>query len=335
MVETVATTAFDPQRGTLPVLEIVPIDELSIDPSYQRSVDNKASRKLIRDIAQHWHWGLCQPLVVSARDEGASLFVIDGQHRLEAARLRGDIDALPCVLVECDGAEEEAASFVQLNQHRRPLNAIELFRAAIASGEEEAAAIMQAMTTAGLTIAPHLTSVAWKPGMVGNIAGIQTAWRRHGPEVTLQALRILGRAFDGEVIQFAGTIFPGIVAICAGGQAEGLVALLRARGQGHWRALVLRARADDPKLSFGRASALVIKRELDVAHGRPPPPQPVTVRVPAPVMQPVLPPLSFSPDHRFPDGKAWCDQCDARVNKGTAESCRDRHCSMRRANAQG
>jgi hypothetical protein len=325
------TSTFDPQRGVIPTLEVVPIEELSIDPSYQRSIENRASQKLIREIAQRWHWGLCQPLVVSARDEGASLFVIDGQHRLEAARLRGDIDALPCVLVECDGAEEKAASFVQLNQHRRPLSALELFRAAIASGEEEAIAIAQAITAAGLSIAPHLTSVAWKPGMVGNIGGIERAWRRHGPEVTVQALRILARAFDGEVIQYAGTIFPGIVAVCANGDAVGLVSLLRHRGQSQWRGLILRARADDPKLSFGRASALVLKRELDIANGRSP--QPVTPAPPPPLAVPsqaAPQPFTFKPDRLVPDGKAWCDQCEMRVTKTEAETCKSRFCSLRK-----
>lgn len=329
MVETVAATTFEPQRGTVPVLEIVPIDELSIDPSYQRSIENRASQKLIREIAQRWHWGLCQPLVVSARDDGASLFVIDGQHRLEAARLRGDIQALPCVLVECDGAEEEAASFVQLNQNRRPLTALELFRAAIASGQEEAIAVAQAITSAGLTIAPHLTSVAWRPGMIGNIGGIERAWRQYGPEITIQALRILARAFDGEVIHYAGTIFPGIVAVCANGDAAGLVSLLRRRGQSQWRGLILRARADDPKLSFGRASALVLSRELDIANGRMP--QKV-VAPPPPVSLPAAPqPFTFKPDRLVPDGKAWCEQCEMRITKPEADSCKSRFCSLRKA----
>lgn len=333
MVETVAPTSFEPQRGTVPVLEIVPIDELSIDPSYQRSIENRASQKLIREIAQRWHWGLCQPLVVSARDEGASLFVIDGQHRLEAARLRGDIDALPCVLVECDGAEEEAASFVQLNQNRRPLTALELFRAAIASGEEEAIAIAQAITAAGLSIAPHLTSVAWRPGMIGNIGGIERAWRQYGPEITVQALRILASAFDGEVIHYAGTIFPGIVALCANGDTAGLVSLLRRRGQSHWRGLILRARADDPKLSYGRASAQVLKRELDLVYGR----VPETITAPPPPAPPPAAPqpFTFKPDRLVPDGKAWCEQCEMRITKPEADSCKSRFCSLRKANAQG
>lgn len=330
MAETVATSPFEAQRGTMPGLEYVPIDELSIDPAYQRSVENRASQKLIQEIARRWHWGLCQPLVVSARDEGASLFVIDGQHRLEAARLRGDIAELPCVLMDCDSPEQEAAAFVELNQRRRPLTALELFRAALAGGEDEAKAIAEAMEEAGLTLAPHLTTVAWKPGMVGNIGGIQSSWRRYGPTVTLQALRILARAFDGEVIQYAGTLFPGIAAICANGDVHGLVTLLRGRAQSEWRGLILRARADDAKLSFGRASALVLQRELDSMRGtmaqKVTPP---TVRV-----QPATPtPIIFKPDGAVPDGKAWCDQCDARVSKGAAEGCRDRHCSLRRANA--
>lgn len=318
---------FGAPRGVMPTLEIVPIDELSIDPAYQRSIENRASQRLIRDIAQNWHWGLCQPLVVSARDDGLSLFVIDGQHRLEAARLRGDIAELPCVLMECEGAEEEAASFVQLNQNRRPLTALEIFRAALASGQEEAKGIAGAIEAAGLSIAPHLTSVAWKPGMVGNIGGIQAAWRRHGPTVTLQALRILSRAFDGQVIQFAGTIFPGIVAICANGEAAGLTALLRASPQSHWRGLILRARADDPKLSFGRASAKVLQCALNDSLGLPQqgPAAPKPSFVPAPA-------LAFKPDLVAPDGKAWCNQCDARVTAKEAAACHDRHCSMRKLN---
>jgi hypothetical protein len=52
-----------------------------------------ASQALIRQIARHWDWDLCLPLVVSRRADG-SLYVIDGQHRLAAARIRGDIDHL-------------------------------------------------------------------------------------------------------------------------------------------------------------------------------------------------------------------------------------------------
>jgi ParB-like chromosome segregation protein Spo0J len=67
-----------------------------------------------------WDWSLCQPLAVAKRDDGG-LMVVDGQHRLEAARLRGDIEDLPCVVTAYRNAGDEAAAFVALNQQRRPL----------------------------------------------------------------------------------------------------------------------------------------------------------------------------------------------------------------------
>lgn len=51
-----------------------------IDISYQRSIDNKASRRLIASIAANFDWRLCAPLVVSRRLSG-EFIVIDGQHR--------------------------------------------------------------------------------------------------------------------------------------------------------------------------------------------------------------------------------------------------------------
>lgn len=169
----------NPPLGAMPALQYAPPSHLAVDRSYQRSLEASASQSLIRKIAQYWNWDLCQPLVVSRR-EGGSLFVIDGQHRLEAARLRGDIQQLPCVIVSYADVADEAASFVNLNQQRRALSKLDLFKAALASEDKEAREIVDAMTDAGLSIAPHSNHLFWKPGMVSNIGGIERAWRQLG-----------------------------------------------------------------------------------------------------------------------------------------------------------
>ena len=142
----------NPPLGMMPALQYAPPSILQVDQSYQRSLENKSSQTLIRKIAQYWNWDLCQPLVV-ARRHGGSLFVIDGQHRLEAAKLRGDIQQLPCVIVEYASSADEAASFVHLNQQRRPLSTVDVFKAAVASLDPEAVALSDAMADAGLTLA--------------------------------------------------------------------------------------------------------------------------------------------------------------------------------------
>jgi hypothetical protein len=46
--------------------------------------------------------------------------------------------------------------------------------------------------------------------MISNVGGVQASWRQHGAEVTRIALRALGQGFSGQVLRYAGTIFPGI-----------------------------------------------------------------------------------------------------------------------------
>lgn len=317
--------SFNPPLGRMPVLQFIAPAELQVDAQYQRSAEGSESRTLIRRIAQHWDWGLCQPLVISRRrvDGADAYFVIDGQHRWEAAKLRGDIAQLPCVVVEYASAADEAASFVNLNQMRRPLNALDLFKAALASEDKDALAIDKAMQAAGLTLAPHTNFTAWKPGMVANIAGIRAWWGKHAG-ATAEAMKVLAAAFEGEVLQYAGTIFPGVVAVChrqgeAGVLGDGafstFVARLSARGQSTLREDIALARAVDASLGYKTASAKVV---LAVFEGRDPDRAVRADAAPRATQ-------NGNPDDDREDW-IWCEQCDKRVSPEKARSCTSRFC---------
>lgn len=321
----------NPPLGRMPVLQFVTPAELEVDPAYQRSIETGPSQTLIRKIAQFWNWDLCQPLVVSRRssESGDRFFVIDGQHRLEAARLRTDIAQLPCVVGQFGSVEDEAASFVHLNQQRRPLSKLDLFKAALASDDPDAMAIVAAMTEAGLSLAPHGNFTSWKPGMVSNVAGIEKAWRTLGPAPTSLALKAMARGFEGQVLQYAGTIFPGVVAICAAEiekvSIEQLVTMLAKRSQKDWRGLILQARAADPNLSYSRAAAQVLNQSWADREVPPPPrPQPAA-REDYPVRTPALAP--------FEDGKRWCEQCEQRKTPEAVGFCTSRFCKLRKVAA--
>lgn len=256
--------------GTLPVLQYALPSQLQIDLDYQRSIDTSASQSLIRKIAQHWDWSLCLPLVV-ARRPGGEMYVIDGQHRLAAAKMRGDIAQLPCVIVEMSDKADEAASFVLLNTGRVALNKLAIFKAAVTSGDSQASAIVAAMREAGLSIAPHTNHTAWKPGMVSNIGGIEAAWRLHGPTRTRAALIVMAKALDGQVMRYAGTIFPGVAALVSqltvkrdpliwmhGDEADMVAEMVGETAQDEWRRLIAQVRVDNPNMKFGAASAKAI-----------------------------------------------------------------------------
>ena len=75
---------FRPPIGKMSSIEWVHTAELTVDQSYQRSIDNEGSLRVIASIAANFDWRLCAPLVVSRRPDGSKI-IIDGQHRWAAA----------------------------------------------------------------------------------------------------------------------------------------------------------------------------------------------------------------------------------------------------------
>lgn len=257
------------QRGQRPSLEFRPIGDLMIDPAYQRSIDTAGSQLLIRRIATDWNWDLCQPLNVARRPEGA-LFVMDGQHRLSAAVLRGDIYDLPCVITASKGSEDEAASFVALNQQRLKLSKIEIFRASLAAGNVEAHDIREALEMAGLSVASTTNYDSWKAGQIGNIAGLELCLRTHGQRILRMACLAGAVAFHEQVLRYWGTIFPGIVAAVVkhgANNSEMITLVLGGCDQAEWRDEINRAKANNPNLNMRAAAELAIVGAIDEALG--------------------------------------------------------------------
>lgn len=217
----------NPLLGLRPSLENHRIGDLNVDPAYQRSIEGGQSKSLIRKIAMFWDWALFHPLSVARRADG-SLWVIDGQHRLAAARLRRDLYDLPCVVGPSRSLADEAASFVAMNIQRRAMTKLDLFKAAVAG---------------------------------------ENAWRRHGAPVTRTALRALGEALGGQVLRYAGTIFPGIAAVCAAQMAGRaafdpalwplFIEMIGEGEQARWRQDVMQLRTDYPNVRFSAASEAV------------------------------------------------------------------------------
>lgn len=280
-----------PPLGSPPTLEWRAVAELLIDESYQRSIETGPSRTLIRKIAMYWDWGLCQPLAVSRRPDG-KLTIVDGQHRASAAKLRGDIAHLPCVITSYANSGDEAAAFVALNQMRRPLSALDLFKAAVAAEDNEALTILKAVEGAGLRIAPHMTSAGWKAGMIGNIGGLLRCYRRSGEPALQIALAAMGKAWPGEVI------------------AE-LARIAGSRTQAEWRKATMAAAAENavaPREGAEMAFRLAWRSRHNAIPILPEAPKPTSMK---------------------PTDHAWCPQCDRRVTGIEAERCTSPFCKVK------
>jgi hypothetical protein len=200
-----------PMIGEPPSPQFAGVDRLRVDDSYQRSIEGGASQKLIVKIAENWDWRLCLPLLVSRRN--GELYVIDGQHRLEAARIRGDIAHMPVVVFDFDDPKAEAELFIAANRARRPMQALDDFHAAVVAGDAKVARIANAVTAAGLTVARNQAWQMLQPGEVVFTRAVDRALKSHGEEIAGAALGLLKEAFDGQVLIGGGAIFDALCTV--------------------------------------------------------------------------------------------------------------------------
>lgn len=121
--------------------------DLNVDHSYQRDANET---KLLK-ITGSWSWVACGAIVVCDRgDEG--FFVIDGQHRVMAAIRRVDIVELPCIVFAGLSIKREALGFLEAQTKRKPVTAIEKFRALIMTENADALLVLDLIKISGRTV---------------------------------------------------------------------------------------------------------------------------------------------------------------------------------------
>jgi hypothetical protein len=245
--------------GMPPSIELRHPAELLVDDSYQRSVETEASQKLIRRIAVDWDWRMCLPLVVSRRDDG--FYVIDGQHRLAAAQLRGDIPFLPCCVSTYAGIAEEAAMFVAMNRTRRAINRLDDFHAATAGGDEDALVVRQLILDAGFKVARKTGSQSWVPSEVAFTTSIEKVMRKHGQKACADALALMAEAFPDEVLNAGASVFLALTKLAVAGSTPDRDRLFRALltyDQKGWASFLLGIKGGVEDRALALRSALIM-----------------------------------------------------------------------------
>lgn len=177
------------------ILRMVDKGDLVVDHTYQRN----ANESKLAAIARAWSWIACGAIVVADRD--GVLFVVDGQHRVFAARKRSDISTLPCIIFKTQHQYEEAEGFLRGNRGRKPITSVEAFRALVTVGNKEALVVQSLLQQAGKTAGEGMT-----PGTVKCVGVIQkwaqtneTALRRVWPLIVAvsSGMQIHTRVVDG------------------------------------------------------------------------------------------------------------------------------------------
>jgi len=119
---------------------------IQFDADYQRHINDAK----IRAIARDWSWLALGVIIIA--DRGGILYAIDGMHRVSAAKLRSDIDDLPCIVFASSGKQEEAQAFIRANTNRKAVTTAQSHRAKVVAGDEVAVFVQSLIDSAGLRI---------------------------------------------------------------------------------------------------------------------------------------------------------------------------------------
>lgn len=145
-----AAEAHSTDLGEKPRIVWLDLALLAVDRRYQREI-GQAGNAHVNRILRGFNWNLYQPIVVSERADG-TYAVIDGQHRLEAAKKHPLIDALPCYIIDAPDLAAQAAIFAEVNSRRLALTSQQKFWAAHAGGDAVAVAVEKICADAGVRI---------------------------------------------------------------------------------------------------------------------------------------------------------------------------------------
>lgn len=142
----------------LPVLEWIPISKLVVDDRYQRPL-TRNGWITIRKIASDFQWARFSPVLVAPLPDDR-FAVIDGQHRVHAAAMRG-IEMVPCMTVKI-GLDQQATAFVGINDVITRVSTHQVFKAALAAGEDWALRSIEAVESADCRLMTFNKSSAHK-----------------------------------------------------------------------------------------------------------------------------------------------------------------------------
>ena len=201
---------FSPGGGALPDLDWVPVALMRVDAAYQRSLASERSVALIRRIAAGWSWAKYQP-VNAARRPGDLYAVIDGQHRLAAALLRGDIPNLPCYVMPRMSLAEEAGAFMALNRDRVQMHQTALLKARLTAGDLDARQVVDVCAAAGVRLVSSGTEAKAGPGRTQAAGRLESLLKSHGRDMVQDALRAVRMAYDGRAVELQGPLIGAVV----------------------------------------------------------------------------------------------------------------------------
>lgn len=196
--------------GYTGTFELVDLNTIIVDHRYQREL----KPALVAAIATDPRWELFGVPVLFKRGNGM-LYVADGQQRITGLKQsQSPPKKIPAVWFPVTGLDDEAAAFVQINEFRKSLTALEKHKGKIVAKDPSTLAIERAADTVGVTIGGG-TGGSADARTVTAVAALYQVYNDLGEEGLVQTLVVCRDAFADDSGAFGASILRGVAEIIA------------------------------------------------------------------------------------------------------------------------
>lgn len=189
-------------------LEWLPKESLILDRNYQRDSLPRHVQKICREFS----WRFFQPPTVAPNGKGQH-FVVDGQHRVLAAKLHPQVTDLPCYVINDTETTQQAETFKRTNTDRVAVNAVYLYWAGIAAGSVDDLELRDALAEAEVEIVKTLGELA--VGKTNSVSTLRKCLKSHGREPLITSLKAIKAAYPSNPRALAGDLVHAVCRIAA------------------------------------------------------------------------------------------------------------------------
>ncbi|WP_299941189.1 ParB N-terminal domain-containing protein [uncultured Nitratireductor sp.] len=189
--------------GSIGRLEVIPVDKLFVDSTYQRAISAGSVRNIKR-ICQKFDWAKFLPVIVT--QDGDRYSIVDGQHRTTAAATIG-VTEVPCYVLSCSPSEA-AAAFAAINGNVTPVRPIDLWFAELAANEPSAVELQKVLDASGVKITRK--KEGFLVGETGSINILRRALDFYGSALLTTILQCIVETGDGNPGMIYGAVVNGI-----------------------------------------------------------------------------------------------------------------------------
>jgi hypothetical protein len=180
----------------------LPVDILRIE-AYQES---RLDMLRAQSYANNYNPSAIGSVIVSHRNN--NYYIVDGQHRVVATRLRGNPNTIMCEIIEGLTIEQECDLFLELNKNRKPIDYITRFKARVMSKEKKACDIYNMLESFGLEISKSKSKTSHSKILA--ISTLDEIYKSSGYNMLYKVLELITNTWNKSTISYSKTILSGM-----------------------------------------------------------------------------------------------------------------------------